>query len=65
MEINKVFQDLYAALSSSDRYMTSLDLTAFFDRLDISLIEQEVIAIRGTNYYWVLAQVDPLLLDMV
>lgn len=46
-----MFQDLYAALSSSDRYMTSLDLTAFFDRLDISLIEQEVIAIRGTNSY--------------
>lgn len=51
MEINKVFQDFYVALYSSDRNTTSPDFDSFFDRLDIPLIKQEV-AIRGNTYYW-------------
>lgn len=51
VEINKVFQDFYVALYSSDRNITSPDFDSFFDRLDIPLIKQEV-AIRGNTYYW-------------
>lgn len=51
VEINKVFQDFYAALYSSDHDTTSPDFDSFFDRLDIPLIEQEV-AIGGNTYYW-------------